>query len=176
MTQIDDFIARCDSAIDGVLDKEQKESLALEILTALKSELRRDRASDCVVDRDFTLMRSWLRSIKERRDHEVAIATAQSGVLSIEQTASATAVATVEMSLSQTMSHMWSLPDSVLNTDDKKELSNLLTELESSRGDDKSKALRAAKAVGTWLFDKGAEAIPTVMPFVVQVVRPFLSS
>lgn len=73
--------------------------------------------------------------------------------------------------LNQTISQAWALPDSVLTSDEKMELTKLLNELEESKGEGKSKVKKAAKAVGNWLFDKAIEAVPTVMPFVAQSIQ-----
>lgn len=85
--------------------------------------------------------------------------------------ASASATAVVDIDISQVMSQMWSLPDAVLDLDGKTELAGLLSELEESKKDGPSKVKEAAKAVGEWLFDKGLEAVPTVMPFIMQAIR-----
>ncbi|MEG0647951.1 MAG: hypothetical protein RR471_12370, partial [Bacteroides sp.] len=90
----------------------------------------------------------------------------------INASASATAVAVVDVS--QTMSLMWSLPDSALSAERKAELAKLLTDLEDSKKKGASKVKEAAKVVGDWLFSKGIEAIPAVMPFVSQAIQDVL--
>lgn len=86
----------------------------------------------------------------------------------------ATASASVEVSLSQTMAAMWSLPDEVATQDQKAEMSQLLDELEKSKGKGRDRVREAAKAIGDYVFDKCIEAAPTVLPLVTQAIQNFM--
>lgn len=72
--------------------------------------------------------------------------------------------------LRATVSQVNEMPNSIMNDAAKQELITLLARLEASRTDGKKRVTETAKNVCDWLFDKGAEAIPKVMPFVTQAI------
>ena len=114
-------------------------------------------------------IRTLLVALKEKRDHELAVAGASSPKVS----AVAQASASIEVSFDNTMSQMWGLSDDVLDGAQKQELAKLLQGIEDAKGSE-SKLKKAGKAVADWLFDNAVKAVPTVMPYVVQTIQGIL--
>lgn len=100
------------------------------------------------------------------------ISTKASSGMSLTFFSSNTATSSMNLAIDfrVTVSQVNEIPNSIMNDAAKQELITLLAQLETSRTDGKKRVTEAAKNVCDWLFDKGVEAIPKVMPFVTQVI------
>lgn len=106
-----------------------------------------------------------VRSVNSETPH-ATVTVAQSNQQSVS----------VAIDFTATMSQMWAIPDSIMTSDKKAELAELLTDLENSKDKGSSKVKSAARAVGNWVFDKAIEAAPTILPFVSQAIKNVISS
>lgn len=184
MGQLESLIKRCDVAIFEN-DKEKCSSIVHEYLLAYQkqvdeiigSEPRRTVLVDAFINDDpEDLLDSVLDisivlgALKERRDYDLAIASAGASLTSM----SVSQTVTTTVSFSQTMSTLWSIPDEVIDPQKKEELGGLLKQLEESKPEGNHKVLEAAKAVGSWLFDQAVKAVPMVMPYVAETIKGIL--
>ena len=93
------------------------------------------------------------------------VTTSNASSVDISTVSMSSAEASSRLSLSQTIAAVWSLPDAAISDEQRAELSKLLSELE------KQKVLEVAKRIGNFLFDKCIEAVPSVMPAVIQAIQ-----
>ena len=99
------------------------------------------------------------------------VTTSNASSVDISTVSMSSAEASSSLSLSQTIAAVWSLPDAAISDEQRAELSKLLSELEKSEGKGKQKVLEAAKRIGNFLFDKCIEAVPSVMPALIQAIQ-----
>ncbi len=169
MSLYDDYIKRC----DDVLNSESMadcDDLLEEIKLIFYRELHYDRVLYELVDvSDVKTLRAWLVKKKELQEHELAVAQDNAGMVNVNAVSESTAIANVEVSLENTLAQVWSLPNEDLSIDQKNELSSLLQELDNSKGNE-GKIKKAGKAVADWLFDNAVKAIPSVIPYISQVI------
>ena len=99
------------------------------------------------------------------------VTTSNASSVDISTVSMSSAEASSRHSLSQTIAAVWSLPDAAISDEQRAELSKLLSELEKSEGKGKQKVLEVAKRIGNFLFDKCIEAVPSVMPAVIQAIQ-----
>ncbi|MCB7085755.1 hypothetical protein [Gordonibacter urolithinfaciens] len=164
---IDELRTRCDDILDGYGGQAEIDALMLEVEGGYSFPLRATNSSHITADRTLDgvrKLRGWLGFHLQNMAFN-----ANRTNITTNATANASANATV--TVSQTISQVWELPDSVLTNDEKIELTKLLNDLDKVSNDDPSKVKKAAKAVGDWLFDKAIEAVPAVMPFVMQAIQ-----
>ena len=102
------------------------------------------------------------------------VTTSNSSSVDISTVSMSSAEASSRLSLDQTIAAVWSLPDTAISDEQRAELSKLLSELERSDGKGKQKVLEAARRIGDFLFDKCIEAVPSIMPAVVQAIQQAL--
>lgn len=172
MSLYDEYIKRCDEILDDITGPFKFESLFREVDELFYKELRQDNLYGYFSDEsDISTLRNWLVKKKEEREHELAVAQANAGQVSVSAVSESTAIATADVTLNSTMAQVWGLSDDDLGIDQKKELSELLQELENSKGKGESKIVKAAKAVADWAFENAVKAIPTVMPYISQVIN-----
>lgn len=107
-------------------------------------------------------LRGWLAGF---------VTTCSSGQTSITNTNTATATASSEVTFSNVMSQVWSLPEDTLDSVQKQELAAMLQEFENAKGGDDGKLVRAGKAIADWLFENSVKALPTVIPYIVQAIQ-----
>lgn len=119
---------------------------------------------------DVRTLRKALESCREQYEHEMAVSGA--GALDIRATAYAEAAASVDFSVSQTISTVWDVPEEALSSDKKAEISKLLKELEAEK--EPTRLAKAAKAAADFVFDKAIEAAPAVLPCIAQAIRSAL--
>lgn len=113
-------------------------------------------------------MRNWLVKQKEAREHELAVAQANAGNVSVSASSEAIACATAEVTFSNVMSQVWALPEDALDNRQKQELGELLREFEDSKGKGEGRLAKAGRKVIDWMFDSAVRSIPTVMPYIIQ--------
>lgn len=89
----------------------------------------------------------------------------------VEQVQNTHQTVSLTVSFEQTIEQIDSL--STLNEDEKDELKRLLFDVKESQKKDKAKFLKAAKTVANWVFDKGIEALPAVLTYILQVAQSF---
>lgn len=173
MSNLDDMIARCDALLDAFIRDDAMRLVGDYALCYMKQveELTGISIKPCdpklLDERTIRSIKSLLVALRESREHELELAKASGDSIVAE----ATAYASADISLSQTISSIWQIPDSVISSDDKAELTSLINDMDKSRAKGKDMVIRAGRAVADWLFDKGIEAIPTVMPLVVQTIQ-----
>ena len=119
---------------------------------------------------DVRTLRKALESCREQYEHEMAVSGA--GAPDIRATAYAEAAASVDFSVSQTISTVWDVPEEALSSDKKAEISKLLKELEAEK--EPTRLAKAAKAAADFVFDKAIEAAPAVFPCIAQAIRSAL--
>lgn len=171
MGLLDELIAECDCALAERWSYHDINHLRWRIYSAYRKEIIEGRATKAFdgSDTDVSVMKTWLVAHKERRDHELAVAQANAGNVSVSANSQAMATASIEATFNNTMSQMWALPDDVLVGEQKQKLAKLLQAVEDS-GKDEGKLKKTGKAVVDWLFDNAIRAIPTVMPYVTQAI------
>lgn len=172
MGLLDELIAECDCALAERWSYHDINHLRWRIYSAYRKEIIEGRATKAFdgSDTDVSVMKTWLVAHKERRDHELAVAQANAGNVSVSANNQAVATASIEATFSNTMSQMWALPDDVLSNDQKQELAKLLQEVEEGKGDE-SKLRKAGRAVADWAFENAMKSIPTIMPFIAQTIK-----
>ena len=109
-----------------------------------------------------------LGALKEKRDHELAVAGASRSMVSAN--ASAQASASIKATFNNTMSQIWALPDDCITNDQRQELAKMLQEIEDSTKDE-GRLKKAVKTTFDWLCDNAIKAIPTVMPYITQAIK-----
>lgn len=119
---------------------------------------------------DVRTLRKALESCREQYEHEMAVSGASAP--DIRATAYAEAAASVDFSVSQTISTVWDVPEEALSSDKKAEISKLLKELEAEK--EPTRLAKAAKAAADFVFDKAIEAAPAVLPCIAQAIRSAL--
>lgn len=164
---IDELRARCDDILGGYGGQPEIDALMLEVEGGYSFPLRVTNSSHITADRTLDgvrKLRGWL-------GFHLQNITMHANQTNITTSAAASASSQAVVTVSQAISQVWELPESLLDTDQKAELSDLLHKLDKASAESPSKAKAAAKAVGDWLFDKCIEAVPTVMPFVMQSIQ-----
>lgn len=171
MGLLDDLIAECDRALGEDWAPNDINDLRWRIYSAYRKEITESRANRAFDGSatDVSVMKTWLVAHRERLEHELAVAQANAGNVSVSANSQAMATASIEATFNNTMSQMWALPDDVLDNSQKQELAKLLQEVEDGKGNE-GKLKIAGKAVVDWLFDNAIRAIPTVMPYVTQAI------
>lgn len=119
---------------------------------------------------DVRTLRKALESCREQYEHEMAVSGA--GATKIRAIAHAEAAASIDFSVSQTISMVWDVPEEALSSETKAEISKLLKELEAEK--EPSRLAKAAKAAADFVFDKAIEAAPAVLPCIAQAIRAAL--
>ena len=119
---------------------------------------------------DVRTLRKALESCREQYEHEMAVSGA--GAAKVRATAHAEAAASVDFSVSQTISMVWDIPEKALSNDEKAKISKLLKELEAEK--EPSRLKKAAKAATDFVFDKSIEAAPAVLTCIAQAIRSAL--
>lgn len=171
MSLYDEYIKRCDDVLNSESGVDC-DGLLKEAKLIFYRELHYDRVLFELTDAsDVPTLKAWLIKKKELQEHELAIAQANAGQVSVSAVSESSALATADVTLNNTMAQVWGLSDDDLGIDQKKELSELLQELENSKGKGESKIVKAAKAVADWAFENAVKAIPTVMPYISQVIN-----
>lgn len=184
MSQLDDLIARCEDSIktgekyakDPEERKERKDiyrvyrdCYAREVYELTSNYVDADTMNQITLDIIDTVYRQ-LNALKEKREHELAVAQANAGHFNVSSVSEASAMASASATFNNTMSQMWALPVDMLSSEQKQELAKLIQNVEDAKGNE-SKLKKAGKALANWLFDQGIKAIPTVMPYLTQVVQ-----
>lgn len=170
MSIYDEYIKRCNDVLGGSI-YETSQSLVNEAWDVFQKELRDDYFYIENNADQLSALKNWLVKKKEEREHELAVAQAKAGMVNVSAVSESTAIATADVTLNSTMAQVWALPDNELNIDQKKEISELLQELDNSKDKGESKIVKAAKAVADWAFENAVKAIPTVMPYISQVIN-----
>ena len=80
---------------------------------------------------DVRTLRKALESCREQYEHELAVSGA--GAAKVRATAHAEAAASIDFSVSQTISMVWDVPEEALSSGMKAEISKLLKELEAEK-------------------------------------------
>lgn len=119
---------------------------------------------------DVRTLRKALESCREQYEHELAVSGA--GAAKVRATAHAEAAASIDFSVSQTISMVWDVPEEALSSETKAEISKLLKELEAEK--EPSRLAKSAKAATDFVFDKAIEAAPAVLPCIAQAIRSVL--
>lgn len=119
---------------------------------------------------DVRTLRKALESCREQYEHELAVSGASAA--KVRAIAHAEAAASVDFSVSQTISMVWDVPEEALSSGMKAEISKLLKELEAEK--EPSRLAKAAKAAADFVFDKAIEAAPAVLPCIAQAIRAAL--
>ena len=171
MSLYEEYIVRCDEAIEGAMGPDAVESLVDEIYEVFTREASEDLVRSKFTVDNLPIIRGWLAKRKEDREHELAVAQANAGCVSVSASSEATACATAEVTFSNAMSQVWALPEGTLDSSQKQELAVMLQEFENAKGGSEGKLARAGKAVADWMFDNAIGAIPTVMPYVIRAIQ-----
>lgn len=167
----EEYIVKCDEAIEGAMEPDAVESLVGEIYEVFTREASEDLVRSKFTVDNLPIIRGWLAKRKEDREHELAVAQANAGCVSVSASSESTANASSNMTFNNVMSQVWALPEDTLDSGQKRELAAMLQELENAKGDGEGKLARAGKAVADWLFDNAIGAIPTVMPYVIRAIQ-----
>ena len=117
-----------------------------------------------------------LKLYKETLAPVTPIATSSGMSLNFYNSNTATSSINQAIDFRATVAQVNEIPNSVMDDTAKQELITLLAHLEASQAGGKTKVTKAAKKVCEWLFDKGVEAIPRVMPFVTQAISAAIGS
>lgn len=171
MSLYEEYIVKCDEAIEGAMGPDSVKSLVDEIYEVFTREASEDLVRSKLTVDNLPVIRGWLAKRKEDREHELAVAQANAGCVSVSASSEATACASSEVTFSSVMSQVWSLPEGKLDDERKQELAELLREFEDERGKDEGKLAKAGRKVADWMFDNAIGAIPTVMPYIVQAIQ-----
>lgn len=176
MGQLEDLIMKCEKAISDKDHSVMPEicmqyTFGYDTQVAALTNWSYDEMSKRMDER-IKQIHSGLTSLKEKRDFDLALANASSSRVS--STANASALSSIEMTLNNTVSQLWQIPDEDLGIDQKRELEGLLQDIEASK-EDATALSRAGKAIANWLFDNAIKAIPTVMPYLTQTIQKLFS-
>lgn len=169
------YIAKCDEMASGSANDQELADFCYEVTGAYAATipgysdyLGFVQGGEPVPARDIPMIKAKLMAYRDSVIQKQNKAAAQ--VLNVSASSASTSSANVEMTLSQAMSAVWSIPDSDMSEHDKAVLAKLLSELEESKKEG-GKVKEAAKAVGNWLFDKAIESAPKIMPYVMQAIQ-----
>ena len=186
MSVLDDQIAQLQAALDSkdysALETAVKDCVSVWIddIPTIKSGLDRyrGRAVPLGYEVKFDYKGDAEKLIAKLKKHQEKTISARDGhnrtspnvVVNANPVNIANASASIDATFSSTMAQIWSLSDDILTSSQKQELAKMLQDVESGKDDD-GKLRKAGKAVADWLFDNAIKAIPTVMPYISQVIN-----
>lgn len=180
MKMLDDLIGRCDAYLKNPNTCDSDYLIQLFADTCIMCSRVLEEKTGYVIKEqaimagigyaDVRTLRKALESCREQYEHEMAVSGASAP--DIRATAYAEAAASVDFSVSQTISTVWDVPEEALSSDKKAEISKLLKELEAEK--EPTRLAKAAKAAADFVFDKAIEAAPAVLPCIAQAIRSAL--
>lgn len=180
MKMLDDLIGRCDAYLKNPNTCDSDYLIQLFADTCIMCSRVLEEKTGYVMKEqaimagigyaDVRTLRKALESCREQYEHEMAVSGASAP--DIRATAYAEAAASVDFSVSQTISTVWDVPEEALSSDKKAEISKLLKELEAEK--EPTRLAKAAKAAADFVFDKAIEAAPAVLPCIAQAIRSAL--
>ena len=171
MSLYEEYIVRCDAAIAGEMGPDAIESLVAEIYEVFTREASDDLVRAKFAVDNLPVISGWLVKRKEDREHELAVAQANAGNVSVSASSDATANAYSSVTFSNVMSQVWALPEDTRDSGQKRELAAMLQEFENAKGGDSGKLVRAGRAIADWLFENSVKALPTVIPYIIQAIQ-----
>ena len=125
-------------------------------------------AEDGTVEGDLTYILSHLKHYRAN----LALDLAKSASSPINVSASAVSQNSMKVSLTvtQVAEQVQSLPEAVLNDEQKNQIKALLLDLDMAKGKSKEEAEKPLKKVLSWLADKGIDVGIAVLPYVAQTL------
>lgn len=112
--------------------------------------------------------------LKEYRDSIIRTANSKpthSIVASAQSESNSSSRVSVEVSITNTIEAVDNMPSSLLSDTAKDELVALLQNLDREKSKGKERFAKAGKKVVDYLFDKAIEAIPVVLPYIIQAAQ-----
>lgn len=180
MKMLDDLIGRCDAYLNNPSTCDSDCLIQLFADTCIMcSKVLEEKTGYVIKEQaimagityaDVRTLRKALESCREQYEHEMAVSGA--GAAKVRASAHAEAAASVDFSVSQTISMVWDVPEEALSSEMKAEISKLLKELEAEK--EPSRVAKAAKAAIDFVFDRAIEAAPAVLPCIAQAIRSAL--
>ncbi len=192
MSLKDDYIAKINAVLDDY-DEQDANDLVGEIISVFAGEddhiksglyrykaraigpgskVPRDNRGDLIKLRGKLAVLREAESKKHEADWVCDPTKCFSGAFNFNVNASAVNQNTVEMvvNVSQVAEQVQSLPQNVLNDDQKKEIKALLLDLDTVKGKPKKDAEKPVRKILSWLADKGVDVAVAVLPYVVQTI------
>lgn len=165
MTQIDDFIRRCEEAASGSMERDEQKELYMALYTAYRMTKELWEVCKRAEAFQWRAAADALRAYRDKLDHELAMAQAAAGIVSVNANASSTASA-----------HASAYVDAVagletiesLDDEDRAELEKLMLDVKSAK--DKTLLGVAAEKLVEVAVEKGVETLPWVLPVIVEAV------
>lgn len=182
MEMLDSLIVRCDEYLKSPSSYTQDDLVALVgdaftmCLKILKDKtgftFNHAKLRTGIEYADIRSLRNALESCRQQFDHELVVSGASAS--SISAVANAKADIRAEISVSQSISTVWEIPNRLLSVDEKKELTDIVAEMEEEK--EPSKLAKIAKAAVDYVLDKSIEAAPKVIPAIAQALQAALGN
>lgn len=175
MRQIEEFIDQVEKAIAGQLDDSQELELKTSIYRTYAYNNDTGFIARAANNDGWRQVLATLRDYRDRLDHELAVAQASSGNVSVNSVNDNRAIASSEasaVSLSvASYAKACNAVESLENIDDveKEELLDLLHEVRKSKGDE-SLAKTAIKSLIDHAIEYGLDALKAVLPYVWAIL------
>lgn len=182
MEMLDSLIVRCDEYLRSPSSYTQDDLVALvgDAFTMCLKVLRdktgftfnQAKLRTGIKYADIRSLRNALESCRQQFDHELAVSGASAS--SMSAVANAKVDIKAEISVSQSISTVWEIPNRLLSVDEKKELTDIVAEMEEEK--EPSKLAKIAKAAVDYVLDKSIEAAPKVIPAIAQALQAALGN
>lgn len=182
MGQLDELIARCDNALENcgqfpknINEKSIRRGIYQDYRNCYAKEINQLTGKAVFVEIthsvkkiDIEDIRKLLLVLRERRDHELAVAQANAGMVNVSNSSSNIAIASANVDFQQTIEKVEQIPNDELSEDDKDALLGMLSRLELAERNNSSSVKGKAVRLIKWLGDKSADVIVAVAPVVLK--------
>lgn len=163
MRQVEAFISQVDEAIAGRITRTDEAELRNSIHRTYSGSPNTGFIARANIDSGWKQVRDALCEYRDRLDHELAVAQAAGGVVSVSANSSSTAVAHAS-AYAEAVAGLEGIES--LTDEDRVELENLMRDVKAAK--DKTLLGKAAEKLVEVAVEKGVETLPWVLPVIIE--------
>lgn len=120
---------------------------------------------------DLSIVKERLETYRARIISSFASPQGGATHLTVNNSAEASSDVRVALNVSQVSSQVQTLPDNILDDEEKDALRLMLLDLEEAKGKPKEEAHPQIKKILSWLSDKGVDVALAVLPYIISCMQ-----